>query len=439
MDIFVEKHPHCLATLRSTVPAERVDAVLRGLATEYQKLAKLPGYRPGKAPLPIVQRRYAAEIAAEAAERLVREVLTQAAKEQKLVILDLQRATGGDPVAGKDWDLNATLTLEPEFQLPDIAAAGLTVEGLETAEEDVERALRGLFSRLADYPEIEGRPLQMGDYAVLDFTAEVDGTPLGELVPETPESLRGGTGRWVHMEQEAIWPGFCAGLVGAAKGETRQVEVAVPADVAIPSLQGKTIRHTVTVQGIREQRLPEINDETARQLGAPDLEAIRNNVRQRLEEAKVQALESRKRTAVLHWLVENARFEVPAALVQSQTRRVLREIVEEEQSRGATNEEIESRRESLIQSAVGGAEGRTRIDFLLIRTVKDHQIEVTQEELVNHLSGLAQRLEMPLEKLVKQVARRRAFDQLRLDVAKDKALDFLASKVTVLPPAAAAS
>ena len=222
MEITVDKQPNCLATLRATVPAGTVKKKIEKLAGEYQKSAKLPGFRPGKAPLPVVARKYKEAIAEDAVKDLLREAVNQAAKDNKLTVLnafDLQHGEVGE----KDLDLSVKLTLEPDFALPDVENLGVEVLEEVVTEEHVSGNINVLLERMAEFTDIKDRALQMGDYAVLDYDASVEGKPLGEVCPEAPSTMKGGEGLWIVMEEESMWPGFCAGLVGTKEGEDRTV------------------------------------------------------------------------------------------------------------------------------------------------------------------------------------------------------------------------
>ena len=279
MEVLVEKQPNCLATLRATVPAGTVKKKIEKLAAEYQKAAKMPGFRPGKAPVSVVARKYKESIAEDAVKDLLREAVNQAAKENNLTVLnafDLQHGEVGE----RDLDLSVKLTLEPEFQMPDVEALGVEVLEEVVTDEHVTGNINMLLERMAEFTDIKDRGLQMGDYAVLDYDAKVEGQPLAEVCPEAPSTMKGGEGLWVIMEDESMWPGFCAGLVGAKEGEERMVEVTVPEDFGVPTLRGKKIAHQTKLKGIKAKKLPELTDEVAQKIAGRPAEELRRALRE---------------------------------------------------------------------------------------------------------------------------------------------------------------
>ena len=437
MKVSVEKQPHCLATLRATVPAGLVQKKVEKLAGEYQRSAKLPGFRPGKAPVAVVARKYKDAIAEEAVKELLREAVDQGAKDNDLTVLNAFNLRHGE-VGSADLDLSIDLTLEPDFKMPDVETFGLEVLEEVVTDEHVKGNIDMLLERMAEFTDIKDRPLQMGDYAVLDYDATVEGKPLGEVCPEAPSTMKGGEGLWVIMEEESMWPGFCAGLVGAKEGEDRTVEVTVPEGFAVPPLRGKKITHETKIRGIKSKKLPALTDEVAQKMAGRTADELRAAFRQRLESGASEQTERKKRAAVVEHLVKSVEFEVPASMVMGEARRVVREIVEAEQMRGLSDEDLLSKKEEIFQHAQMGAQFRVKADFILTRLAREQKIEASREELAEHIARMAQRLSMPMDKLVKQLVKREALGSVEGEVVRDKALDFLASKVRVKPAESAA-
>ena len=437
MKVSVEKQPNCIATLHAIVPADLVQKKVEKLAGEYQRSAKLPGFRPGKSPVAVVARKYKDAIAEEAVKELLREAVDQGAKDNNLTVLNAFNLQHGE-VGPADLNLSVELTLEPDFKMPDVEALGLEVLEEAVTDEHVKGNINMLLERMAEFSEVKDRSLQMGDYAVLDYDATVEGQPLGEVCPEAPSTMKGGEGLWVMMEEESMWPGFCAGLVGAKEGEDRTVEVTASEDFVVPSLRGKKIIHQTKLKGIKSKQLPELTDEVAQKVAGRTADELRSAFRQRLETAATEQTERKKRAAAVEHLVKTVEFEVPASIIMGEARRVVREIVEAEQMRGLSDEDLLSKKDEIFQHAQMGAQFRVKADFILTRLAREQKIAASREELAEHIARMAQRLSMPMDKLVKQLVKREALGSVEGEVVRDKALDFLASKVKVKPAESAA-
>jgi trigger factor len=430
MQTTVEKQPNCLATLRATVPSGTVKKSMEKLAGEYQKVAKMPGFRPGKAPIAVVARKYKDAIAEEAVRELLRQAVDKAAEDNKLSVINAFNLQHGE-VGDRDLDLSVQLTLEPDFNLPDVEKLDLEVLEEAVTDEHVSGNIGMLLERMAEFTDVKDRGLQMGDYAVLDYDASVEGKPLAEFCPEAPSTMKGGEGLWVVMAEDSLWPGFCAGLVGGKEGEERAVEVTVPDDFAVPALRGKKIAHQTKVKGIKNKQLPELTDEVAQKIAGRSADELRQTFRQRLEAAALEQTERKKRAAAVEHLVKSVEFEVPASMVMGEARRVVKEIVEAEQMRGLSDEDLLSKKDEIFQHAQMGAQFRVKADFILTRLARQNRIEASREELAEHIARMAQRLNMPMDKLVKQLVKREALGSVEGEVVRDKALDFLSSKVKV--------
>ena len=356
--------------------------------------------------------------------------MDQAAKDNNLAVLNAFNLKHGE-VGEADLDLSVELTLEPEFKLPDVESLGVEVLEEAVTDEHVTGNINLLLERMAEFTDINDRALQMGDYAVLDYDATVDGQSLGEVCPEAPSTMKGGEGLWVMMEEESMWPGFCAGLVGAKEGEDRTVEVTASEDFAVPALRGKKIIHQTKLKGIKAKQLPELTDEIAQKMAGRSAEELRVTFRERLEASATEKTERKKRASAVEHLVKTVEFEVPASMVVGEARRVVREIVEAEQMRGLSDEDLLSKKDEIFQHAQMGAQFRVKADFILTRLAREQKIEASREELAEHIARMAQRLDMPMDKLVKQLVKREALGSVEGEVIRDKALDFLASKVKV--------
>lgn len=434
MEIVVEKQPNCLANLRATVSAAEVKSELDILVRDYRKQAKLPGFRPGKAPAAAVARKYQKDIAEDVVKNLVGEVVNKAVKDHQLTVLNFFDVQHGE-VGEKDLELTLQLTLEPEFSLPDLDQLDVEITAEGVTEELVQAQLSEFAEQMAKFVDVTDRALQMGDYGILDYDATVDGQALSSLSPDVPSHLMGGKEQWVHMHEESLLPGFCSALVGMAVGEERPIEVEATEEAGTAELKGKKIAYKVTLKSIKAKEVPELTEELAMSLFKTSLAEMKDSLRKRLEEVMENETLGKKRLAALEHLIKTCSFDVPVAFLVGESRQVMKEIVEEEQKRGLSDEEVLSRKEEIIKHAQMNAQLRVRADFILSRIARDMRIEVSNEELVARIVTMAARLGMSTERLAKQVSKRRGFAAVSQEIRRDKALDFLANKVKVKNPA----
>lgn len=430
MEVFVEKQPECLATLRATIPSEAVKTKLEKLAGEFRKSAKLPGFRPGKAPVAIVARKYKNAIAEELTGEFVREMVSKAEQDNNFKVINAFNLEHGE-VGERDLEMTVQITLEPEFNLPDVETLNIEVEEEPVTEEMMEQNIYGLLERFAEFSDVKDRPAQMKDYVVITYTATVDGHSLAEVYPEAPSPVKGGEKMWMLMEERSLWPGFSAKIVGMNEGEERTVEIVVPEDFVIEELRGKTVVNQVKLEGIKAKKLPELTDEIVQQLLGKNIEDIRKIVREKLEDFTAENTENKKRSAVVEHLVRNIEFEVPKEYVVRETRRALSEIVESEQVRGISQDDLVSHKDEIFKQAQLSGQFRTRADFILLQIARERKLEATQEDIVQRLMELSARTGITLEKIVKRLSKNDGLALISHEIIRGKALDFLASKVKV--------
>ena len=316
MKVSTERIPDSQVVLEIEVEPERLE---RSLEKAYRRLGlrtHVPGFRKGKAPRPMLERylgRHA--LLHEALDILVPEVYTQAIEEQEIEAIDLPRI---EVLQEEPPLIKATVPLRPTLELGDYQALRVARPPVEVTEAEVSEALEELRHRYALHQPVQ-RPLQMGDIVRADVRAHVDGRQVF-ADDDTEFPLREDT--------PLFFPGFAQGLLEAKKGETARFSVTIPEDYPQRTLAGKPCTFVVTVHEIKEERLPELNDDFAREVGEgfPSLEALRQRLEADSSERKGAAAEEEYRDKAVDALVAAAKaIEFPPVLVEREVDRLLRE------------------------------------------------------------------------------------------------------------------
>lgn len=419
----------CKKLVRVELEAAAVDRALAETRAEFVRQVRLPGFRPGKAPAPLVERQFGEQIAEEAKRKLLNESYRQALEEHKLTPVTAPQIEEVQFGPGQPMVYTATIEVEPQFALPDYAGLPVRREKREVTEEDVARALDVLREQRAEFVEVD-RPLQPGDYAVVNYTGTCEGRPITDLAP-TARGLAAQKEFWLHMQTEHFIPGFTDQLLGAAKGERRTVTVTFPADFVTRELAGKIGVFDVEVVLVKEKRLPPVDEALARAYGAENLEKLRAGVRQDLENELRSKIKRDTRNQLLATLLGRVQFDLPESLLEAETRGAVYDIVKANADRGVPKEAIDSKKEEIYSAASHSARDRLKITFLLRRIAEAEKITVTQEELSRQILYLAaQRRERP-EKLVKQMRESGELAELHQQLLNSKVLDLLESKAAI--------
>src|SRR2546425_11235473 len=324
MKVQVEEKPESISTLKIELPADEVSKEWDTIANSFARFAKIPGYRPGKAPRAVIDKRFRKEIQDELTKKLVSKSYHDAVEKEQLRVASLTNIEDIQFGEDKSMRFHATVVIAPEFELPDYKNIPVQLPDTKVSDAEVEEALERLREQSADFVDLPGRGLQMGDFAVLDFEGSVDSKPISEIAPQASKNLQGGKKFWLHLASENFLPKFCEQLLGQKPGETRLVIVHFPDDFPVKELAGKKADYAVTLREIKEKVLPAINDALAAKL-VPDktLADLRQMIEHDIEHGKQHDVERAKESQILKYLHEHIQFELPPALLQNETRRAL--------------------------------------------------------------------------------------------------------------------
>ena len=432
MKVEVENQPQGLATLRIELPPEEVRREWDSIASNYSRHARIPGYRAGKAPRQVIEKKFRKEIQDELTKALVSKSYHEAIAEKKLRVVSLTDL--GDVEFGDDRSMRfrATVVTAPEFELPEYKNIPVQLPAPTVTEAEVETALERLRDQAADFTDVTDRELAMGDFAVIDFTGAIDGIPISEIVPEASKNLHGGKKFWLHLAPENFLPQFCEQIVGMKPEDTRSVQVLFPADFPVPDLAGKKADYAVTLNEIKQKVLPALDDAFAAKL-LPDktLADLRHTIEHNLEHEKEHEVERAKEAQVVKFLHEHISFDLPPSLLKNETRRALNELVHRNRERGVTDDLLKGKEKELIEGAGSLAAHRLKTNFILHRIAECEKFQVTREEVDNGIREQAAHYNVSVEKMRKEFEENDRLNGLAEEILLGKTLDFLKANVSM--------
>src|SRR4051812_7310202 len=440
MKIEVENQPHSVATLRIELPPEEVRKEWDSITTNYARYARIPGYRAGKAPRPVIEKKFRKEIQDELTKKLVSKSYHEAIAEKQLRVVSLTNLEDVEFGDDRSMRFRATVVTAPEFELPDYKNIPVELPSAEVKPEDIDEAIERLREQAADFEDVNDRPLAMEDFAVIDFDGVIDGVAISEIAPNASKNLHGGKKFWLHVTPENFLPNFCEQVVGMNKGDTRSVQVEFPAEFPVPEVAGKKADYAVTLNEIKQKVLPPIDDALAEKLlPGKKLDELRHTVEHSLEHEKQHEIERAKESGIIRYLHEHISFDLPPALLKNETRRALNELVHRNRERGVPDEMLKGKEKELIDGAGGLAANRLKTNFILHRIAEREKIEVTREDLDERIREQAQQYNMPVEKLRKELQEHDRLDGLAEEVLLGKTLEFLKATLTVASSSEGAS
>jgi trigger factor len=436
VNVTVENLAPCKKLLRFEVDAKSVDESFATIAKDFQKEASLPGFRPGKAPVAMVVKKYEQDIQAEVKRKLISDTYRDAVKEKKLDVIgypDIEEIQFG---RGQALQFAATIETAPEFQLPEYKGLPVKRENKSVTEEDIEKALNLLREQQVKFEKVE-RELRDGDVAVVNYKGTCEDKPITDLAP-TARGLTQQQGFWVEMKAGSFIAGFSEQLAGAKAGDKRTVNVDFPAGFVTKEVAGKKGSYEVEVVEVREKVLPAIDDAFAKTYEAESLEKLREGIRKDLDNELNYKLKNDTRAQIVRELLNRVQFELPETAVAAETRNVVYDLVRENTKRGVPRDIIEKEKDAIYTAAAASAKDRVKIAFLVQRIAEKEDIKVSQEEILRRVQMIAQMNQIAPEKFIKDLQKRNGVTEIYDQLAHEKVMEFLTNnaKVEMVQPVA---
>ena len=433
MNIVVEKQPKCVATLRVEIPADKVNGERDQIVRGYASKARVPGFRPGKAPRAVVEKRFQKEIADELNGALFNEAYDEAMKQESLHVLDFGVPEDVTTHANGSITFVSKLTLAPEVTLPEYKGVTVTVPPSAVPNEEIEAQLTALQERFAEFNAIEGRPAAMGDFTVIDYTSTVEGKPTEEFLGKPAGYLSSREGFWVRLDEKAFLPGFAAQLVGMNAEESKEITITLPEDFPVEELRAKEIVFQTTVKELKEAILPALDDEMANRLApGKTIEDIKGIIRENMAGERDRKISDMKVNQIVAHFNSQVSFELPEDLVFQETQNQADAMVKEGVKSGMTELEIETQQEEIFASAGQQAVSNLRTNFILQEIARVEKITVSDNELINHLAQIATSRKVAPKKFIKDMQRAGRLPNIRSSMAIGKTIDFLVEHANVV-------
>ncbi|MFC5466765.1 trigger factor [Lederbergia graminis] len=406
-----------------TVEVE-VEKVNQGLDEAFKKVSKqvnIPGFRKGKIPRSMFEKRFGVEsLYQDALDFILPEAYMAAIEETGIEPIDRPEIDVEQMEKGKELIFKATVEVKPEVKLGDYK--GLEVEKMDTevTDEDVAEELKSMQERQAELVVKEEGEVVEGDTVVIDFEGFVDG-----------EAFEGGQADNYSLEigSGSFIPGFEEQLVGLKSGEEKDVEVSFPEEYHAAELAGKPAVFKVKLHEIKTKELPELDDEFAKDVdeSAETLDELKAKIRTRLETSKKEEAETKLRDQLVDMATANAEFEVPEILINNEVDRMMQEFEQRLQMQGMNLElyfQFSGQdQEALRSQMTSDAEKRVSMNLTLEAIAKAENLEADEETVNKELDRMAEMYNMQVEDIKRALGDN--LDSLKADLKVQKAVEFL--------------
>jgi trigger factor len=409
--------------MRVEIEAAKVDETFAEITRNFQREARLPGFRPGKAPKDMVAKRYETEIQDEAKRKIISDAYRLAVAEQKLNVVGAPDIEEIEFSPGQKCQFAATLEIAPEFELPSYKGLIARRETGGVTPEDIERALHLLGERQTKF-ETVARELKEGDVAVVNYTGSCDGKPITDTAP-TARGLSEKKAFWINVDKTSFIPGFGEQLAGMKAGDKRTVTVDFPADFVTPQLAGKKGVYEVELVEAKEKIAPELNEAFAKSYGADSMDKLREGVRADLQNEWNLKQSRSIRNQVVQNLLAAIKCDLPESLLEQETREIVYSIVNDNQQRGVSKEALDGQKDQIYATASNAARERIKANFAFQRVAEKEGVRIEQVEIARRLQDMAAQYKMPVDKLVKELEKGGGLGGVYSQLLNEKVVDLL--------------
>jgi trigger factor len=416
----------CKHELEISIPAEAVEAETVKVTKTFQDRAKLPGFRPGKAPASLVRRNFAGDIRQQVLEQLVPRFFDEKAKEESLRVVGTPSISDVHFHDGEPIRFKAHFEVFPEFEPAEYKGVEVPYRQPEVSGEDVQKRIEELRESKATYANEDPRPLADGDYAVISLESLAGAeTPIKSdevvVLIAGPETLAG----------------FTENLRGASPGDEKEFDVTYPDDYGQEKLSGKTITFKVVVKGLRRKELPEINDEFAQDLGdfrtmVELKEALKKSILvQRETEAQREAKDK-----LVDKLVDANEFPVPEKFVEKQIENRVEQRLRSLAQQGVDPRSFNLDWAKIKEAQRDAAMREVKASLILGKVAEKEAIGVTNDEVEREVQRLAQQNREPIAALRKKLVEDGTMDRIASHIQTEKTLNFLFENARKTEPVA---
>ena len=417
MQVSVEHQEGLERRLKVEIPGERIEDAVEQRLNKLRGTVRLDGFRPGKVPMRVVRNRFGGQVRQEVVGELIQSTLQEAVGQVQLQPAGTPQIDAADEQPDEGgMAYTATFEVYPEIELGDLGELAIEKPVATVEEADIDRMIETLRAQRQEYVDVE-RAAASGDRVVIDFVGRIDGEAFeGGAGQDTPVDL--GSGQMID--------GFEDQLEGIQPGETRNVEVTFPEEYQASELAGKAAVFEVTAKSVQEGRLPEVDEDFARQFGVESgsVEELRDGLRRNMERELNQALQSRVKQQVMDALLEQHPIEVPESLVREEIGR-LREQMKQRLGGQMSDEQLT---DDLFRDE---ALRRSRLGLVLAELVQRNGIQADQESVRAKVDDMASAYDDPEQVVQYYYQNKHMLQGIEAMVVEDRVVDWVLERAQV--------
>ena len=425
MDVTVENISSVKKKLHIEVPSDDVEKELDAAYDNLKKNARIKGYRPGKIPRSVLERKFQKDVHSEVMQTLIQNTLFDAIKQNDLPILGTPEIDPSDLTPEQSFTYDATVELKPELPEVEFKHMALKKTDYQADETEIDNQIETLKKHLAEYHPIkEERAAVDNDYVVIDYEGFRDGQPFEETEKTENYTLKIGQG--------TISEDFDKELIGMTAGETKEFTIHFPEDYHNENLAGLDIMFQVTLKEIREEILPAADDEMAKKLGNfKDISELREEIRKNLQQGYDKRADQEIQEQIFENLLTEG-FEVPETLVQHEIDGIIQDAEQQFAQNSLSMEQLGLTRDKMAEQYRELAEKQVRRHLILDKIIEQEALEVSDEELASEYSRFSEATGQPVEVIENYYKQNPdKLDGFKHALLEKKAIDLIIENATI--------
>ena len=416
----------CKKELVIEIPPDIVKQESEAVTAQYRRLARIPGFRPGRAPASLIRRHFQDDIRNEVVQSLLPKYFETAVKEQKMSVIG--RPHFADLKFEDDSPLTCTAKFEvlPEFELKDYKGLEVEQGPFEVTDDELKQSLEDLRQRAATFEPVEDRAAQDEDFVTVSYRG-VDKSDAEAKPLEASDAM-------VHLAGEGSVPEFTENLRGSKPGDVREFDVNYPEDYSSKPLAGKSLNYRVEVQSVKKKVVPELDDDFAKSVSEfKTMDELKSRVSENLAARKKYEAESGAKQGLMDQLIAAHTFPVPDTLVEAQIDGKLERFLSRLISQGIDPRNVGLDWQKLREDARSEAEKDVRASLILEKVAETEAIEVSEEEVDDLIRDLAQERHEAPAALKTRLTRDGELSGIENRLRSQKALDLIYHNAKIKP------
>ncbi len=432
MNIAIEDSGKTSKTVTIDFSSEEISKECGKLLKEFSAHAKIPGFRPGKAPANMIKSRYIKEIKEDLSRRVISKAYDGVLADEKMDIYSIMNIDSDNIDPDGVAKIIMEVEIYPEFTLPEYAGINLELASTDATAEDLTEAETKLREQRASYDVVE-RVAEKGDYVRCSYEGKIGDKLISEIVPDRP----------IYSAQSSTWeeagsensPGVRAivdGIIGMKADDKQDVTMEFPADFEEAALAGKKAIYSLEVSEVREKKLPEVDEEFFKANDVENKEGLEEKLKKEIVSTKENANRSSKQEQVVKFLLDNVEMALPEQSVEQKKQQFIVNMMSHSMQQGATQEDMEARKDEINEEALKAASNKIKLDMILEKVAKDEKIKVEKEDISHAIMNEAIMARTSPEKLIKEMRKdQQQMSRLRTTALMQKTMEFIVNKAEI--------